>query len=150
MVRLRTLSLAATLAAITALGASAVQAQTGRTSVCKDGTTSNVSGRGACSSHGGVNLEATRIAKEKARLAEEARHAGRKTKRAVAAGEVKVDRAEEKASAAVKADKREMGRRRGEDNEAAGAIAQCKDGMYSHAKSTRGACSRHGGIARKL
>lgn len=29
-----------------------------------------------------------------------------------------------------------------------GAIAQCKDGTYSHAKSRQGACSRHGGVAK--
>jgi hypothetical protein len=34
-----------------------------------------------------------------------------------------------------------------EDNNPAGAIARCKDGLYSHAKNRRGACSRHGGVA---
>jgi hypothetical protein len=28
------------------------------------------------------------------------------------------------------------------------AIAQCKDGLYSHARQHRGACSRHGGVAK--
>jgi hypothetical protein len=37
-----------------------------------------------------------------------------------------------------------------ENNIAAGAIAQCKDGTYSHAKNHRGACSRHGGVAKWL
>ena len=33
------------------------------------------------------------------------------------------------------------------DNQvAAGAIARCKDGMYSHAARRDGACSRHGGV----
>ena len=35
-----------------------------------------------------------------------------------------------------------------ENNIAAGAIAQCKDGTYSHAKHHRGACSRHGGVGK--
>jgi hypothetical protein len=35
-----------------------------------------------------------------------------------------------------------------ENNIAAGAIAQCKDGTYSHAKNRRGACSRHGGVGK--
>ena len=30
----------------------------------------------------------------------------------------------------------------------AGAIAQCKDGMYSHSAHRDGACARHGGVAR--
>lgn len=36
------------------------------------------------------------------------------------------------------------------DSNPAGAIARCKDGTYSHAKTHRGACSRHGGVANWL
>src|SRR5690242_4952875 len=35
-----------------------------------------------------------------------------------------------------------------EDKNPAGAIAQCKDGTYSHAKNRTGACSKHGGVAK--
>jgi large subunit ribosomal protein L22e/Meckel syndrome type 1 protein len=35
-----------------------------------------------------------------------------------------------------------------EDRNPAGAIAQCKDGTYSHAKARTGACSRHGGVGK--
>ena len=35
-----------------------------------------------------------------------------------------------------------------EDRNPAGAIAQCKDGTYSHAKGRTGACSRHGGVGK--
>jgi hypothetical protein len=35
-----------------------------------------------------------------------------------------------------------------EDRNPAGAIAQCKDGTFSHAKARTGACSRHGGVGR--
>jgi hypothetical protein len=35
-----------------------------------------------------------------------------------------------------------------EDHNPSGAIAQCKDGTYSHAKARTGACSRHGGVAK--
>ena len=34
------------------------------------------------------------------------------------------------------------------DNNPAGATAQCKDGSYSHSKDRRGACSHHGGVAK--
>ena len=44
----------------------------------------------------------------------------------------------------------EKGDKVDESKNAAGAIAQCKDGTYSHAKTTRGACSKHGGIAKTL
>ena len=37
-----------------------------------------------------------------------------------------------------------------ENKNPAGAIAQCKDGLYSHAKGRTGACSRHGGVAKWL
>jgi hypothetical protein len=33
---------------------------------------------------------------------------------------------------------------------AAGAIAKCKDGTFSHAKQHKGACSRHGGVGQWL
>jgi Protein of unknown function (DUF3761) len=35
-----------------------------------------------------------------------------------------------------------------EDRNPAGAIAQCKDGTYSHSKTRTGACSRHGGVGK--
>jgi large subunit ribosomal protein L22e/Meckel syndrome type 1 protein len=35
-----------------------------------------------------------------------------------------------------------------EDHNPSGAIAQCKDGTYSHSKSRSGACARHGGVAK--
>lgn len=95
--------------------ASSLRAQ-GAAAICKDGTKSATSGRGACSGHGGVDGAATAAAKN---------------------GSKGADKAATKA--ADKADK-----------DAAGAVAQCKDGTYSHAKSTRGACSRHGGIAKTL
>lgn len=37
-----------------------------------------------------------------------------------------------------------------ENTNPAGATAQCKDGTYSHAKTHRGACSHHGGVAKWL
>jgi hypothetical protein len=37
-----------------------------------------------------------------------------------------------------------------ENSNPAGAIAQCKDGTYSHAKTHTGACSRHGGVGKWL
>lgn len=35
-----------------------------------------------------------------------------------------------------------------DNNNPAGATAQCKDGTYSHSKSRSGTCSRHGGVAK--
>jgi hypothetical protein len=107
-------------------GVASAQATTAATArICKDGTRSAVSGRGACTGHGGVDAKATEKADKAAKKAE-----------------VKADKAVVKAD--KKADKVD------ESKNAAGAIAQCKDGTYSHAKTTRGACSKHGGIAKAL
>jgi hypothetical protein len=37
-----------------------------------------------------------------------------------------------------------------ENTDPSGAIAQCKDGLYSHAAHRKGACSKHGGVAKWL
>jgi len=49
------------------LGSSAAFAQGGTGSVCKDGTKSQASGKGACSGHGGVDSAATAAAAKAAR-----------------------------------------------------------------------------------
>ena len=94
---------------------------------CKDGTKS-AGGQGACSSHGGI---ASKMAlKADAKLAK----ADAKT----AAKDMKAD-----AKGAKAADK-------AEDHDAKGATALCNDKTYSHAKSARGMCSGHGGVAKTL
>jgi hypothetical protein len=108
-----------------ALTAGTASAQS-TTRVCKDGTTSTATGRGACSGHGGIDANAT----------EKARKAANKA-------EIKADKA------AMKADKKAE-KREDKGKDAKDALAQCKDGTYSHAKTTRGACSGHGGIAKLL
>ena len=142
---------------------------------CKDGTTSAASGRGACSGHGGVaparKHAAVRAAKTDVRAAKTAAataaaqvkctdgttsaggrgacsaHGGidrgaTKATRAVAKADVKAAKAEERVVKHAVA-----GNGSADDNNAAGAIAKCKDGLYSHAKSRRGACGHHGGVA---
>ncbi|MDQ6769764.1 MAG: DUF3761 domain-containing protein [Gemmatimonadota bacterium] len=103
------------------------------TTLCVDGTTSNSTGRGTCSGHGGAKgAEATsRVTGEPVR----------------APGTAAAPRAS--ARAGVRANSNStvaVGSGSGEDNNPAGAIARCKDGMYSHARNHRGACSRHGGV----
>jgi hypothetical protein len=107
-------------------GAASAQATPAVARVCKDGTTSAVSGRGACSGHGGIDAKAT----------EKARKAANKA-------EVKSEKT------AMKAEKKED-KKEDRSKDAKGAVAQCTDGTYSHAKTTRGACSGHGGIAKVL
>jgi hypothetical protein len=120
------------------------QAKAKASSVCKDGTTSAVAGRGACSGHGGVDSVATAAAK-----------ASRKAVKADAKAEkAKASKDPEKAAAAAAAAKKADNKAAKTEERAAhdsvGATAQCKDGTYSHAMTTQGACARHGGVAKTL
>ena len=132
--------LAAAIGAIATMSAGSLQAQAAAT-ICKDGTTSVSSGRGACSGHGGVNKKATKHQKKIVKSEVKADNKMAKPAATPAASPKVSGKA--KASASNSA----SGSRAGEDNNPAGAIARCKDGLYSHAKNRRGACSRHGGVA---
>lgn len=113
------------------LSASSASAQASR-STCKDGTTTAVVGRGACSRHGGVDAEATK------HLVRAATRADVKTQK----NEAKAVKSEMKAESKVaKAEDKAL-------RERSGATAQCKDGTYWHARNTRGACSGHRGVAK--
>lgn len=111
-------------------------------SICKDGTTSTAKGRGACSSHGGVDTLATAAAQKSAK-ATKARAAATKVSGdsvKAAAADSKAKRAEAKAT---KAEDKAA-------HDSTGATAQCKDGTYSHAKTMQGACAKHGGVQKTL
>ncbi|MGI8497877.1 MAG: DUF3761 domain-containing protein [Gemmatimonadaceae bacterium] len=166
----------------------AARAQAAVSTICKDGSTSAVSGRGACSSHGGVDKKATRAAEKAAR---DQAKASRKAAHEQAAAANKVTctdgtmskagrgacsrhggvagsgatatppatsapehtrapsaRAPERTSTSASSATRGSGA--SEDNNADGAVAKCKDGLYSHSRHRRGACSRHGGVAQWL
>lgn len=100
---------------------------------CSDGTTSTA-GRGACSGHGGVQKAAAATAASSLPSAVPATSPAR-------------TRSEAKANAPSAT---QQSSNRGEDKDPTGAIAQCKDGMYSHATNRRGACSKHGGVEKWL
>jgi hypothetical protein len=160
-------------------------------SVCKDGTTSATSGKGACSGHGGVDAKATSAAKKAAKAEKKADAAVAKTEAKPAAqvtctdgtlskpgrgacanhGGIKGSTPTPAATVAPKTapvlpapvPATSPARTRSEAKSQApsataskaatdsvGAIAQCKDGTYSHASTHKGACSRHGGVAKFL
>lgn len=102
-------------------------AKTGTKVTCSDGTMSDP-GRGACGHHGGVRVAAATLP------ATVPANAPARTR----------SRAESRAPSAASA----ISSNRAEDHDPTGAIAQCKDGMYSHASNRRGACSRHNGVAK--
>ena len=112
------------------------------TSTCADGTTSNATGRGACSGHGGI--KSAEVTKKSTGAAVPVVGTAVPPKPKVTGPKTTV------AAAPVAPRSTVAGSGASEDHNAAGAIAQCKDGMYSHAKNRTGACSRHGGVARWL
>ena len=110
------------------------------TSKCADGTTSNATGRGACSGHGGI--KGAEVTKKSTGATVPVVGTAVPPKPKVTAPAKTTTTAAPRSTVA--------GSGASEDRNAAGAIAQCKDGMYSHAKNRTGACSRHGGVARWL
>jgi len=110
------------------------------TTICADGTTSNSTGRGTCSGHGGARgAEATSKttgAPIRAPATAAAPRASVPTPRASARAQTRAN-----ANSAV------VGSGAADDNNPAGAIARCRDGLYSHARNRRGACGHHGGVA---
>lgn len=167
--------------------------------VCKDGTTSTATGRGACSGHGGVDSKATASAKKAATAEKKAaakaeakseakaeakaarpekttaqvtcsdgttspagrgacsRHGGVKQAAAATAAPSLPSPVPSSSPARTKSEAKsrapsatQASSKRGDDTDPTDAIAQCKDGVYSHAATRRGACSRHGGVSKWL
>lgn len=112
-----------------------------RVVTCADGTTAT-SGRGACSHHGGVQGAASTKEDAKDEKRSDADASTREEAHARQRATV-----ETRGSTSARASGALGGR---EDNDPAGAIAQCTDGLYSHAANRRGACSRHGGVKQWL
>ena len=182
------------------------RSQNGAT-LCKDGTTSAASGRGACSDHGGVDKAATKQAKKAVKAEQKAevksakaagtqvpcidgsssnpgrgacsRHGGVQVngmhatttnprpapssatphpspsltpaRPAASAGRTAATPMPAPPAAVPTPRAPTMAAsRRGEDTDPTGALAQCKDGMYSHSANHQGACARHKGVAKWL
>ncbi len=121
----------------------------GTTSVCKDGTTSATSGKGACSGHGGVDAKATAAASKKgARPAPTAAKTTAATAAKSAPATVDPAAASKTAPAAKSAPATKTASASEKDPK--DAVAKCKDGTYSHQATHQGACSRHGGVEKFL
>lgn len=186
------LSKCAGLFLIVALGVfspAVADAQATQATICKDGTSSASSGRGACSGHGGVDKAATKAARAPAKAATgqvtctdgTTSKAGRgacshhggvmgvpaaTSPSATPAPAPSTPRTRvqptsptlpaqvpEQSPARTRSEAKSQapsarGSGKAEDNDPREAIAQCRDGLYSHAKHRRGACSRHGGVSK--
>jgi hypothetical protein len=122
------------------LSASTMSAQGGKVA-CVDGSKS-AGGRGACSGHGGIMTAAKKAeAKADVKAAKAEKKADVKAAKAEKKADVKAAKAEKKADAKAG---------NSDETNSRGATAECKDHTYSHAKTHKGACSRHGGVARFL
>ncbi len=157
------MTLTRVLAVVVALGFSSATFAAAEVA-CKDGTTSR-GGRGACSGHGGVAKKATakRAGKEAKKTEKkaggEAQSLERKGREEAEPGvstapreRSSAARPQGRAPSASRSEAREpsAGSRNPQNTDPTGAIAQCRDGTYSHAKSHSGACSRHGGVGEWL
>ncbi len=151
MIRIKAFSLALCLSAGSAVALSATQTRA-TPGICKDGTTTTATGRGTCSGHGGVDKAATKAARKQAKAElKAARAAARRTAATSSMHNRRaapLPRASARARERANENSRVAGSGSSDDNNPSGAIAQCKDGMYSHAQRSRGSCGHHGGVAR--
>ncbi len=108
-------------------------------SMCKDGTTSTATGRGACSGHGGVQK-----AGKSAAAAPAATESASPAAAPAPAAESKAAPAASKSAPAAKS------AATAGNTDPTGATAKCKDGTYSKSKHHTGSCSHHGGVAEFL
>ena len=105
-------------------------------SMCKDGTTSTATGRGACSGHGGVQKAGKSAAAAAPAAAESASPAAAPAPASSAAASKAAPAAKSAATTG--------------NTDPTGATAKCKDGTYSKSKHHTGSCSHHGGVAEFL
>jgi len=101
-------------------------------SMCKDGTTSTATGRGACSGHGGVQ-KAGKSAAAALVVTESASPAAAPAPASSAAASKTAPAAKSATTTG--------------NTDPTGATAKCKDGTYSKSKHHKGSCSHHGGVA---
>lgn len=133
----------AALVALLAASPAGAQTTTAKETVCRDGTTVQGTTADVCAGHGGLRVAASTTVRHRVSCKDGTRvdavvdctiHGG-----AVATTNVT------RTTTVTK--KRGV---RPEDNDSIGAIALCKDGLYSHAATRAAACTNHGGVDRYL
>jgi hypothetical protein len=120
-------------------------ASTGTPVTCKDGTT-GTAGRGACSHHGGVGTPSSTTTA----TTTPATAAPAKTSPAPASSTPTKTTAASPSPTTTTTTSSGSVAGKSETTDPTGAIAKCKDGLYSHSKTHTGTCSRHGGVAQWL
>lgn len=141
--RFRILGSTAITAIALMLFAAPSHAQTASATVCPDGTTSTATGTGACSGHGGLKAKVTAST-----------HSHVTCKDGVVsdagAGACAKHGGVVEASSTTRTTTLTKKVSHADDKDSTGAIALCKNGMYSHSTTHRGACTGHGGVAKFL
>ncbi len=123
-----------------------LHAQSATVALCKDGKTSTYTGRGACSSHGGLARLVVRYQGTVVRR--EATVASVAERRAAAARAAEVPQPSVRAVERANANSAVRRSVAINNTNSRGAIALCQDGLYSHAARRRDACLHHDGVAR--
>jgi hypothetical protein len=121
-------------------------AQDAATVTCKDGSTAKA-GRGACSHHGGVNRDATQAPSTGGASTSTPATPAPSASKAPAPSQTPAPQPSMKSTNTSGATNSSS---KASNTDPTGAIAQCKDGTYSHAKKHTGACSHHGGVGKWL
>jgi hypothetical protein len=129
-----TLSLAAT-------SSLAAQAAAATMPICKDGSTSSVAGRGACSGHGGVDAKATDAAKKAAAKAA-------KTAKAAATADKAADKTAKASATAAKADAKAADKSADAAKTTAKATDKAADNAAKSAKAADKSADKAAGAAK--
>jgi hypothetical protein len=116
------------------------------TVTCADGSTTHTTGRGACARHGGIKAASATSKATGAPIA--VPNTATPRDRGAMSPTMNPPVANSRARQRTSTNSAVAGSGAREDNNPAGAIAQCKDGMYSHSQHRTGTCSRHGGVAK--
>ncbi len=129
-------------AAFLALPAQAQTTTTAGATVCADGTSMPGTARDVCAGHGGLKAAARTTTHSRVTCADSTLSSTKDGCKDH--GGVKSTTNVTRTTTVSKS------KGRADDRDSTGAIAVCKDGMYSHAKTHRAACTEHGGVQRFL
>jgi hypothetical protein len=131
-------------ALLSVMTAGSLHAQSAAAVICKDGKTRST--RNACATHGGVDRVV--ITRQGTVVRREPTVSSIVERRAAAARAAGTPRASERAIERANANSAVRRSVAINNTNPRGAIALCKDGLYSHAPTRREACLRHAGVAR--
>lgn len=121
------------------------QAPAAAPTICKDGSTSTATGRGACSGHGGVQKAAAGSSSSSGAATASTPSSSPAASAPPASGAA-MKAAAPATPAASGTSSSSSSKSTTGNTDPTGATAKCKDGTYSKAKTHSGACSKHGGV----